>query len=212
MDPLKIYPFFRGFRRRRMRWFIEQCRPSAGTTILDVGGFSGFWRDSGVPARITILRPDGAEILPAGSPPNIRSIGGDGCHLREHGDKSYDIVFSNSVIEHVGGEERQRAFARESLRVGRSVWVQTPAREFPIEPHLLTPFIHWLPQRVQEKLLPWTIWALLRTPAPKPEDYAQVRARLLSRREMEAMFPGARILTERFCGLPKSYVAFVPHA
>ena len=103
MDTQKIYSSFRGFRRKRMDLFISQCRPAAETTILDVGGFSGFWKDSGVPAQITILRLDGAEILPAGTPANIRSIVGDGCDLCDHADKSYDIVFSNSVIEHVGG-------------------------------------------------------------------------------------------------------------
>lgn len=208
MDTQRIYSWFRAFRRKRMDVFINEFRPTAQTTILDVGGFSGFWADSGVSSSITILRPEGPEDLPVGTPPNIRSIGGDGRDLRDHGDQSYDLVFSNSVIEHVGDEGQQRAFAGESLRVGRSVWVQTPAWEFPIEPHVLTPFIHWLPQPLQEKLLPWTVWALLRTPAERAQWVQHVRARLLSRREMERWFPGTRILTERFCGWPKSYTAF----
>ena len=209
MDTLRIYSVFRGFRRKRMARFIREFRPGAETTILDVGGFANFWAGSGVASRITIVRPEGPEALPAGTPPNLRSIGGDGCDLREHADQSYDLVFSNSVIEHVGDEAQQRAFAREARRVGRSVWVQTPAREFPLEPHLLTPFIHWLPPSLQERLLPWTVWALLRTPAERSVWAEHVRARLLSRREMQEWFPGARIITERFCGWPKSYIAYL---
>ncbi len=205
MDPLRIYSLVRGFRRKRMARFIKEARPTAETSILDVGGFAGFWADSGVTAQITILRPEGPESPP---PRNFRSIGGDGCDLRDHADQSFDLVFSNSVIEHVGGRERQRAFAREALRVGRSVWVQTPAWEFPIEPHQLTPFVHWLPESLQEKLLPYTVWALLRTPEERAKWIGHVRARLLSRREIQEWFPGARIITERFLGWPKSYIAY----
>jgi 2-polyprenyl-3-methyl-5-hydroxy-6-metoxy-1,4-benzoquinol methylase len=61
--------------------------------------------------------------------------------------RSFDIVFSNSVIEHVGDAESQQQFAHEIARVGRAYWVQTPNRRFPVEPHLLTPFLHFLPTR-----------------------------------------------------------------
>ena len=209
MDTLRIYSLFRNFRRKRMERFIRECRPTAETTILDVGGFPGFWEGSGVPSRITIVRPEGAGTSQE-QHAAIRTIGGDGCDLREHADQSFDLVFSNSVIEHVGDESRQRAFAREARRVGRSVWMQTPAWEFPVEPHLLTPFIHWLPRSFQEPLYPWTVWGLLRTPAERAVWIEHVRARLLSRREVQAWFPGARIITERFCGWPKSYIAYYP--
>jgi hypothetical protein len=54
-------------------------------------------------------------------------------------DQEYDIAFSNSVIEHVGDWERQAAFASEIRRVGKNLWIQTPAKECPIEPHYLAP-------------------------------------------------------------------------
>ncbi len=166
-----LYRLARNFRRTRMEKFVSVCIPTAEMTILDVGGFSGFWTESAIPSQITILRPEGPENLPAGCPPNIRSIAGDGCDLREHANRSFDLVFSNSVIEHVGDASRQQAFAREALRVGKSVWMQTPAYAFPIEPHLLTPFYHWLPTAMQERLFRWTVWGLIRRPRPTLEDY-----------------------------------------
>ena len=210
MDFSRIYQFARRFRRRRKEDFLKEFQPSPDTTILDVGGFSGFWRDVDTAARITILRPEGREQLPADCPANITSVQGDGCDLRDHADKSFDIVFSNSVIEHVGDIERQRKFAGESLRVGRGLWMQTPAKEFPIEPHLLTPFYHWLPRAVQDRMFRWTVWGLTRRPRPSFSDYeAHTRAYLLSRRRVQEIFPGAAIRTERFLGWPKSYVACI---
>lgn len=204
-----LYRLARKFRQKRMQQFLQLCVPTPAMTILDVGGFSGFWIESGASAQITILRPEGPENLPEGCPSNIRSIAGNGCDLHEHADHSFDMVFSNSVIEHVGDAGRQQAFAREAMRVGKSVWMQTPAHAFPIEPHLLTPFYHWLPAAMQERLFRWTVWGLISRPRPTLEDYhMHTRARLLSRREVQAWFPGSTILTERFCGLPKSYVAY----
>src|SRR4051812_27133265 len=104
MDPFKIYSRFGGFRRQRMARFIREYHPTAATTILDVGGYAGFWSDSGVTAKITLLQLGRAEVLAPGSPDNLRAIEGDGCDLHEHRDQSFDLVFSNSVIEHVGGK------------------------------------------------------------------------------------------------------------
>jgi hypothetical protein len=191
-----------------MDTFLKEFQPKADTTILDVGGYSGFWKNAGTSARIVILRPEGPEQLPADCPPNISSIQGDGCALSEHADKSFDIVFSNSVIEHVGGMERQREFAQEAMRVGRCLWIQTPAREFPIEPHLLTPFYHWFPRRFQERFFRWTVWGLLQSHRPTLAEYEEhTRAYMLSRSDMRALFPRATIVTERFLGWPKSYAA-----
>lgn len=187
---------------------MEKFALTPETTILDVGGFYGFWKDSGITSQVTILRLEGAEKLPAGCPPNFSSVQGDGCNLRDHADKSFDIVFSNSVIEHVGDLDMQTRFANETSRVGKSYWVQTPAMEFPIEPHLVTPFYHYLPRRMQERLFRFTVWGML---LPKPatvEDYQNhTRAYLLSRRKMTKLFPDAEILTERALGMPKSYSA-----
>lgn len=148
MDIYSIYTLIgRRFRARRMQQFIRELCPDESRTILDVGGYPWLWIASKIRGRITLLNtqfPSGLQEQYSGK---FDFVTGDGCAL-PYADKSFDIVFSNSVIEHVGSYERQRRFAAEVQRVGRSAWVQTPAREFFIEPHLLTPFIHWLPLTV----------------------------------------------------------------
>jgi SAM-dependent methyltransferase len=147
-------------RRRKLRLFLDELRPTAATTILDVGvdeigfglegGQSGCgthnffeehypWRE-----RITALG------LHEGTNfglryPTVAYVQGDACAL-PFGDQSFDVVFSNAVIEHVGDRERQRLFVAEALRVGRRVFLTTPNRWFPIEVHTRLPFVHWLPQ------------------------------------------------------------------
>ena len=79
-------------------------------------------------------------------------VAGDGRCLPFR-DGAFDVVFSNSVIEHVGDAASQERFAREVARVGRGFWVQTPNRWFPVEQHLMTPLVHWLPKRWQRAIV-----------------------------------------------------------
>jgi len=122
------------------------------------------------------------------------------------------VVFSNSVIEHVGDLASQRQFAREVARVGRAYWVETPNRWFPVEQHLLTPFIHWLPRRWQRALVPRFNWWRVLVPLPADRrdfyiDHYLRDVRLLGAGELRALFPEARILRERVLGVAKSLVA-----
>lgn len=70
-------------------------------------------------------------------------VKGDATKL-EYPENSFDVVYSNSVIEHLFTKENQVRMANEIMRVGKKIYVQTPAKEFFVEPHLITPFIHWL--------------------------------------------------------------------
>ena len=198
-----IRPIQRRFRRRRMADFAKRFSITPETRILDVGGTSFNWDLSPVRPRVTLLNVQEEPAFPV--PPDMEFRIGDGCSM-PFPDGSFDIVYSNSVIEHVGDAERQRAFAREAARVGRRYYVQTPAKAFPVEPHLLTPFIHWLPRSVQRRLLPFTTFALLHDRRPDALAWYD-DVRLLTRKEMAAFFPDAAIRAERVLGLPKSYVA-----
>lgn len=87
---------------------------------------------------------------PNAPPPSQFSyVQGDGRNL-PYTNNEFDIVFSNSVIEHVGTFEDQKRFAEEIRRVAKSYWVQTPNRHFPVETHLIAPFIHFLPRNFQK--------------------------------------------------------------
>ncbi len=76
--------------------------------------------------------------------PSARYVQGDALEL-PFADGEFDVVFSNAVIEHVGGREQQRRFVEEALRVARRAFITTPNRWFPVEVHTLLPLVHWLP-------------------------------------------------------------------
>jgi len=201
---------FRIWRKRRFEWFINCIKPGPEDVILDVGGYPSTW--TGCPpcwARVETLNIHPVEWDEASARKyRIETVVGDGCCL-PCGDQSYDIVFSNSVIEHVGDFEKQRAFAAEVRRVGRKLWIQTPAWECPIEPHYLAPFIHYLSRSVRKKIVRWvTPWGLIQKPTQQEVDAMVDGIRLLQKKEMEALFPDCQIITEYLFGvIPKSYIA-----
>ena len=207
MEIHSVYePLLRPFRRRRMRAFQRSFCPTESTTILDVGGTPFNWELAGIRSRLTLLNLSplrGCDEWPA----NYRFVLGSGTQL-EFEEGAFDVVFSNSVIEHLASWEQQRAFAREVRRVARGLWVQTPARGFPIEPHLMTPFFHYLPLAWQRRLLRnFSVWGLLARPSRKAMDDFLSQTRLLGYQEMRELFPDCEIRRERFLGLTKAYVA-----
>lgn len=202
-----VYRFFmKFFRRARMRAFVETFHPTAKTSILDVGGTPYNWDLIQCQARITLLNL----TLPSevsSAPPNYRFVEGSGTRL-PYLNASYDIAYSNSVIEHVGGFEQQKKFASEIRRVAKKVWVQTPARSFFIEPHYIAPFIHFLPRHWQRRLLRnFSVWGLVTRPTqPQVDDFVD-DIRLLNLREMKELFPDCEIRKERFLLMTKAYIA-----
>jgi hypothetical protein len=111
-------------------------------------------------------------------------------------------VFSNSVIEHVGPEDRQAAFAREVRRLGRSYWVQTPCRWFPIEAHTAMPLWWFYPERTRCYFL--KRW---HNSLPAWSD-AMAETRVLTRKRMKQLFPESQLYIEWIVGIPKSYAAY----
>jgi Methyltransferase domain len=198
----------RRFRARRMQQFVARFAVTDQTRILDVGGTPANWQLTDVWPRVTLLNmPRGQERSEDG----FTFVSGDGCQLPFR-DQSFEIVFSNSVIEHVGSTEQQRRFADEIRRVGRGYWVQTPNRYFPLEPHLLTPFVHWLPRNLQRAwVTKWTIWDWIERPSHDRREYYIHHfledIQLLSASELAALFPEAEILQERSFGWTKSLIA-----
>ena len=200
-----VYQFFQSrFRPARMQTFLECFNPHAHTTILDVGGTPAFWRDSATQLTVTILNtsPQAGDLAPG-----MTYVQGSATDL-PFPDGSFHVVFSNSMIEHLSNWASQEAFAREARRVGDAIWVQTPSRWFPVEPHLLTPFIHYLPKRKQRRLLRnFTLWGLITRPDQSYIDHFLAETVLLSARDMRRLFPGCELHRERVLGVTKSLIA-----
>jgi len=199
------------FRRRRMARIMNALQIKPGMRVLDLGGTPEIWEHMPVPLDITLLNLPGEvsdqrraiTLSPALRQHTFHSVEGNALNVVQFGDRSFDLVFSNSVIEHVGPPENQAAFAREVLRLGKSYWVQTPSKWFPIEAHSGVPFYWLYPQWVRDALM--RRWA-----KTLPDWWSEYigTTRVLTRRRMAELFPGADTSIEYFCGIPKSYVAY----
>ena len=202
-----ISPFFR---RRRFAVFTAHIRPTDADTILDIGGYPGTWTPHPPCGRsVEILNVHPIEYAPSGDKHHITTVVGNALAL-PYSDGSFDVVLSNSVIKHVGTWENQVQFAREARRVGQRLWIQTPAREFFIEPHYIAPFVHWLPKPLQRRILRhFTIWGWIEKPSPEKVAEVVEEIRLLTFAEMKKLFPDCEIYREKFLGIfTKSYTAF----
>ncbi len=168
----KIYRMFQmRFRPLRMK-AIRDMFPllEQDGTVVDLGGTAQWWSDMRAKTtRITIVNLDERlkdEVVNAGYVFRVANA----CQL-PYGDGSLELAFSNSVVEHVGGWYDQVCFAKEMLRCGKQVYLQTPNKWFPVEPHLITIFIHWLPFSVQRHLVRWfSILGLVNRPDQKRID------------------------------------------
>ena len=178
--------------------------------ILDLGGEPDYWRlfdRSFLEASnvaITLVNPRAFSV----DDPMFEALEGDACALDGFADLAFDLVHSNSVVEHVGDWPRMEAFAGEARRLAPRYYVQTPYFWFPIEPHFSAPFFHWRSEQSRAG-------ALLKRRhgfAERARDMGAAmrdvqHARLLDKRQFKFLFPDARHLDERFAGLTKSLIA-----
>ena len=196
-------------RSRRLKHFLDLLDATPKPVkLLDVGGSIKYWKVLGLASRedieFTILNVVAADD----EDERFRYLVGDARDLSQFGDGEFDIVFSNSVIEHVGGWEDQQRMASEVRRVGRRYFVQTPNRYFPIEPHFLFPAFQFLPEAVQVGLLMRFRLGWFPRAKTRQEALSYAREiRLLTRREVQQLFPEARLIPEKFHGLTKSFMA-----
>lgn len=201
---------FRSARGRVLRAHIETLAAQLGRPIrvLDVGGRAEYWDNVGLGniEHITLMNYDPAELDRTVPDENMFSkIVGDARDLSDYADGSVDLVHSNSVIEHVGMWNDMASMAREVMRVGRAGWIQTPAFEFPVEPHFRTLFMHWFGGPMQRAMFSLSFEKRLRKLPMAVRRQALDGVNLLSRREVNALFENRDIYTERVALLPKSY-------
>lgn len=203
---------FRRARAARVVALIEKTFAERGQCrIADLGGEPTYWNilfDRAFLERnrvhISLFNPQPFTV----EDPLFTAVVGDACDLHEHADNSFDLVHSNSVVEHVGDWVRMEAFALECRRLAPRYYVQTPYFWFPIEPHFSAPFFHWRSEQARARRL---MKGPLGFSQKAPDIGAAMRdvqhARLLDKAQFRFLYPDARHVDETFVGLTKSLIA-----
>jgi hypothetical protein len=197
-----------GERARARRWdLVLECFPDlASMDVIDLGGRVSTWL--GAPVRPRSVHVVNLEGQADGATGTITTEYGDACALPAHlTGRRYDLVFSNSVLEHVGGHERRARFADSVHALADRHWVQTPYRYFPVEPHWLFPGMQFLPLSARSTIA--QRWPLVHTRPGSREDAVRdaLWVELVSVTELRHYFPDSEVLHERLAGLTKSIVA-----
>jgi hypothetical protein len=201
---------FRVNRFRLLKSVIDgQIASSGSCRVLDLGGTASYWETFGrdidwTKVRVSLLNLTATPV----SSPSMESLVGDARHVDAFEDNSFDVVFSNSVIEHVGRWSDMVAMANEVRRLAPVYLVQTPYFWFPLEPHARFPFLHWLPESLRYRIVMQRACGSWQ----RQEDVGAATERiqsvvLLDKHQMKHLFPDATILSERVFGLTKSLTA-----
>lgn len=212
-DPNSLASRFRRARARHIVALIEAIASRGkGVRILDLGGRALYWnslfdRDllerSGATITLVNLEP-----LESDGDPMFVDAPGDATALPQYADNAFDLVHSNSVIEHVGDWPQMEAFARETRRLAPAYYVQTPNHGFPIEPHFSAPFFHWKSEQARARALMTRRHGFCERAGDMGEAMRMVQhARLLDRAQFRFLFPDARWPDEKVLGLTKSLIA-----
>jgi hypothetical protein len=200
-------------RLRRWELLLSRFPGFREMSVLDLGGDARHWVAAPVrPRRLVLLNPESWALdddLAAGA----ETVRGDACDPPAglEGER-FDLVYSNSVIEHVEGPWRRRAFAESVHRLAERHWIQTPYRYFPLEPHWLFPGLQFMP--LAARAFVDRVWPLHAPRALDPDADPRETAishvlavELLSKTEMRHLFPTSELVEERAAGLTKSLIA-----
>jgi hypothetical protein len=193
-------------RARARRWaeLMRRFPALASMRVLDLGGLPDFWRKSAVrPAHVTTVN-----LLPAeAGEPWVDHVVGDACAPEGLSGKEFDLVVSNSLLEHVGGYARRRQLADVIHGYAERHWVQTPYRYFPIEPHWAFPGLQFLPVPARAAAVRRWPFGHAAIGGRAESTDAVLATELLSLTEMRLLFPDSDIWHEKAAGLTKSLVA-----
>jgi len=147
--------------RMRIYHALESAVPlNECTSVIDVGVTADDKKDSSNffeklfphPERITALSDQDASWMES-TWPGLKFVQGNALNIPFE-DNTFDLVFSNAVIEHVGSRQNQTAFIKECVRISKKyVFITTPNKYYPIELHTALPLIHWLPPNVYRRIL-----------------------------------------------------------
>ncbi|SFO33823.1 Ubiquinone/menaquinone biosynthesis C-methylase UbiE [Algoriphagus ornithinivorans] len=199
------------FRKKRLavfeNLFFQHFQKDQAIKVLDVGGTAYFWKGSSLlnlpQIEIVLLNLSTEDT----KHPKLQSIAGDATSLPQYKDDYFDLVFSNSVIEHLYTFENQEKMAKEILRVGKKHFVQTPNKYFPVEAHYALPFAQYFPKNLLLSILTKTKLSRLRKWSESEAKQYLEEIRLLDEKEMKSLFPNSKIFKEKVAGLTKSITA-----
>jgi hypothetical protein len=183
--------------------------------ILDIGGTLSYWKmnaryiSSGLIKNIDIINlPPLTRIKQAVEGITITVTAGNALDDSSLQKKKYDIVYTNSVIEHVGNLRAQRKLAYKIRTLGKFYWVQTPAKSFPLEPHFYFPWFAYLPLSIRSFFhMRYNLGFKIRNSNWIESRMECEDIRLLTEAEMRHLFKGGSVFSEKFFGVNKSYIA-----
>ncbi len=198
-------------RQRRLKFFSEFCEKlDKPLRILDLGGTDYHWRNSvflnNKDFHITVLN---TEIQNTKDLRNFSFIKKDVTDLKIFEEGEYDIVYSNSMLEHLSDAKEQKKLAEEIQRIGKHYFVQTPNYYFPVEPHFLFPFFQFFSTDVKTKLIMKNNlgWFNKENDKDKAKKLAG-SIRLLKQSELKELFPTGNIYYEKYFLLNKSFIIY----
>ena len=194
------------FREKRFLFFFNKInKMEKPVSILDIGGKINFWENRRLAGdnnyEITIVNLSKEKS----SYSNIKTLIGDATDLSQFEKKSFDIVYSNSVIEHLYNFDNQLKMALEIVRLGKKHIIQTPNKYFFIEPHYLLPFFQFFSKKLQYYILTKTKLSRLKKWDEKFAKQYIEEIRLLNLKEIKILFPKSKIYYEKFMGMNKSF-------
>lgn len=198
-------------RNKRNQFFVEYCAQfEKPLRILDLGGSDYYWRTedfmNNKDFHITLIN---TEIQNTKDFTNLSYIKRDVRDLNIFEDKEYELVFSNSLVEHLNNSGDQKKLADEIQRIGNHYFVQTPNYYFPVEPHFLFPFFQFLSEDMKIKLIKkYNLGWFEKQPDEKKARELATSVRLLKKNELKKLFPGGKIFTEKYLLMNKSFIIY----
>ena len=203
------------FREKRFKFFIEQLNkvkaemPNRPVRILDIGGLEVYWERMNYlntgDIHITLLNLEKVDTKSN----NVISVKGNATNLSEYKDHEFDIVHSNSVIEHLYSKDNHKKMANEAMRVGKYYYVQTPNYWFFLEPHWIFPFFQWLPFGTRVFLTRhFNLGHYKKIPNKDAAKKLVSEINLITESEMKKLFPDGKIYREMFMGMTKSITSY----
>jgi hypothetical protein len=198
-------------RAQRRQWLLDTFPDLESLRVIDLGGTVQYWLPAEVqPRELVVVNNDAAQGSAEPAPAWMSVVRADACCLPESLlTERFDLAYSNSLIEHLGGHARRLEFAHAVRTIADHYWVQTPNRRFAVEPHFLFPGFVALPLNLKVAIArKWTPAWTWRPGMTRDDAVAEIlNIELLTPRLMRFYFPDARLLKERVGPLVKSLIA-----